>query len=240
MFRFFKSILNKVLPHCCLLCYGLTDTRHDLCRACWNDLPHLTMHCLRCANSLLSTTQMLCGECLQHPPPFDYTHALFYYQPPITQLILQLKFQHQLAHAQLLGELLADKIREQWYQAKPLPQAILPIPLHTSRLKERGFNQAIEIARPIAKHTRLPLLLNHCLRIKATAPQTTLAAKERQHNLQQAFAMKNLLPYDHLAVVDDVMTTGSTMMEFCRMLKKHGVKTIDVWCCARPHENRVK
>ena len=94
----------------------------------------------------------ICGACLKNPPPFDLTHALFPYQPPIMQLIIALKFQHQLSYAQALGEWLTQAIQQGWYRHQPLPDLIIPVPLHPRRLRERGFNQALEIARPIAAY----------------------------------------------------------------------------------------
>lgn len=177
---------------------------------------------------------MLCGECIQKKPPFQRTHALFLYEPPIPKLILDLKFHHQFAHAKLLGELLAKKIQEKWYQTDELPTAIIPIPLHPKRLQERGFNQALEIARPIARRLNLPLFIHDLKRHKATLAQAQLPANLRRQNILQAFSTKKLFNNEHIAVVDDVITTGNTMREFCRLLKKQGAGKISVWCCARP------
>lgn len=179
---------------------------------------------------------LLCGTCLKEDPPFTQVYALYLYQPPITNLIMSLKFGNALANARILGELFAEKIQSEWYRNKPLPEAIIPMPLHPKRLKERGFNQAIEIARPVAKLLNRPLLVIECSRVKHTVAQATLSAKDRLVNIQGAFTSSSLV-YQHVAVLDDVITTGSTMNEFCNTLKKSGVQTIDVWCCARPLPN---
>ncbi len=234
----FKKIYSWVLPHVCILC-NYTATRHqDLCVACYHDLPSLTQVCPRCANPLPVPRQisahLLCGECLKQPRPFDATYALYLYESPITKLILALKFNHQLVYARVLGELLAMKIQTDWYQDKPLPEIIIPVPLHPKRLQERGFNQALEIARPIARHLKLPVNVKACARTKYTAAQATLPANERQRNIKNAFAVVKKLSYQHIAVIDDVITTGNTISEFCQTLKAAGVKKIDVWCCARP------
>lgn len=171
---------------------------------------------------------------MQNKPPFDYTHGLFLYQPPITKLILDLKFQRALANAKLLSELLFEKISQEWYQHKSLPSAIIPIPLHTKRLKERGFNQALEIARPLAKKLQLPLLIKSIVRSKHTIAQATLPATQRRRNIHGAFSIEQQLNNQSVAVVDDVITTGGTMDEFCRTLKASGAGRVDVWCCARP------
>ncbi len=212
----------------------MSSLSQDICQSCLKSLPILPQGCLRCANILpLLPGNVSCGVCLKNPPPFDRTYALFCYQQPVTHLILQLKFQHALAHARLLGELLAVKIQQE-YQHQPLPELLIPVPLHTQRLTERGFNQALEIARPIAKALQLTLLIQHCKRQKATEPQATLPAAERQKNLRNAFEITCDLTGKHIAVIDDVITTGFTITEFCHALKKQGAKKIDVWCCARP------
>lgn len=234
MISFLKKFATWLMPHSCVFCRNITDRSQDLCLSCLEHLPIIKQSCLSCANILPATHQNgMCGQCLKQKPPFDTTHALFHYQPPIPKLILDLKFHQALTHAKLLGELLAEKILFEWYQNKALPSAIIPIPLHTDRLKERGFNQAIEIARPVAKALKRPLLLHDAVRIKSTVPQTTLSAKERKLNIKNAFLIKKSFENQHIAVIDDVITTGNTIYEFCYLLKKQGAAKISVWCCAR-------
>ncbi len=229
-----KKMANWLMPHRCILCKNTTHRPYDLCLPCDKQLPILKHYCTRCANILPLKEQIpMCGHCLQHQPPFDETHGLFSYQPPIPKLILDLKFHHALTHAKLFGELLAEKILQEWYKKEELPNAIIPIPLHRDRLKERGFNQATEIARPIAKALKLPLILHGITRIKPTNPQATLSAQARKNNIKNAFLIKHSFENQHIAVVDDVITTGSTIDEFCRQLKKQGARRISVWCAAR-------
>lgn len=229
-----KKISNWFLPHICILCKNLTHRSQDLCLPCLQKLPLLKQGCQTCANVLpLNFSYSFCGECLQKKPPFDATYALFSYQPPIPKLILDLKFHHALTHAKLFGELLAEKIIQEWYQKKPLPTAIIPMPLHAARLKERGFNQALEIARPVAKALNLPLIIHDVARIKSTLPNATLSSDKRKHNIKNAFLIKKSFENQHVAVLDDVITTGNTVREFCKMLKKQGAREISVWCCAR-------
>lgn len=229
-----KKILSWLLPFTCVLCHRLSDLFQDICTDCLRDLPCLKEACIRCMRPM--DHSLLCGSCLRKEPPFSQVYTLYLYQSPITHLIMNLKFNNALTHARILGELLACKIKIQWYDQKPLPEAIIPMPLHPKRLKERGFNQALEIARPIAKILRKPLLFKECIRVKHTAAQATLSAKDRQANVQGAFKISSI-PYQHVAVVDDVITTGSTMNEFCETLKRSGVQMIDVLCCARPLPN---
>ncbi len=229
---YLKKILTWLLPYTCVLCHHTSNRYQDLCADCYKTLPWLQQHCLRCAIPLFTTDQ-ICGHCLQKTPPFDATHALFLYQPPITQLILELKFKQSLINAQILGELLTTQIQQNWYQTTPLPDVIVPVPLHPERLKERGYNQALEIARPISKLLKIPINTTTSQRIKATTPQTILSANERRQNIKNAFTVTRDLAHQHVAVIDDVITTGCTISEFCKTLKQSEVRTIDVWCCAR-------
>ncbi len=131
MRHYLKKFLLWVLPYTCILCKRISDRSQDLCENCWRDLPLLKQGCSLCANVLPNKEgALICGQCLQNKPLFACTHALFLYRPPVTQLILNLKFQHALQNARLLGELLAEKIRHDWYSNKSLPAAIIPVPLH--------------------------------------------------------------------------------------------------------------
>lgn len=231
--KYLKKLAAWLMPYTCLFCHNLSDRAQDLCTACLKDLPIIDHPCKCCAKPLSSMLDLICGHCLMHPSFFDRTLALFAYKPPITRFIMQLKFNHALLNARVAGELLADKILTEWYVEQPLPDLIIPVPLHVKRLKERGFNQAVEIARPLANKLHLPLDLFSVQRVKSTAAQATLLAKERWHNVQNAFAVEKNFTNMHVAVVDDVITTGNTIQEFCRILKKSGVRQIDVWCSAR-------
>lgn len=131
-----------------------------------------------------------------------------------------------------MGTLLAEKISFQ-YQTEKLPDVIIPVPLHRSRQYERGFNQAIESARPISKRLNIPIEYKRCKRLVNTAAQSKLPANQRANNVKNAFVAHQDLAYKHIALLDDVMTTGHTLIEMSRALYYVGVKRIDVWCCAR-------
>jgi len=225
------AVINKILPFTCILCKKLSDRRQDLCTACLNDLPIVTQKCPRCAQKITENT--LCGACLKSPPPFAATYALFAYEFPIPSFILNLKFHHHLPYARILGELMAEKIQQEWYSAKPLPDFIMPIPLHNKRHKERGFNQAVEIARPIAKKYALKIDTHSAIRIYHTPAQMVLSALKRKQNIKNAFTVKADLSGKSIAILDDVITTGSTVTELSWALLKQGAKSIEVWCCAR-------
>ena len=205
----------------------------SLCGSCFQQLPWLHNVCHQCAQPLLDVTnpQALCGACLLQAPYYDNTVGLFYYQSPLDQLIGKIKFHQQLQFAQLLGELLADRVVE-YYHKDAKPDCIIPVPLHKQRLRERGYNQAVELARPAAKKLALPLLLHNCQRLLCTPPQSSLPARLRHRNVRNAFIAKPM-SVQHVAIIDDVVTTGSTVNELSRALKQQGIKRVDVWCCAR-------
>ena len=171
----------------------------------------------------------LCGRCLRKSPSFDETHAPFLYDDSLRYLITQLKFHRHYKHARLLGTLLARYLAE----TAELPECIIPVPLHRNRYRQRGFNQAIEIARHLSSQLSIPLLLNACIRDRDTAHQTELPAKQRLKNMRRAFSAAKPLAYQHVAIVDDVMTTGATIGALAIELKRQGVNRVDVWVCAR-------
>lgn len=233
--RFINSIFNWLLPPTCLLCGNNWQNTHNICVNCQKSLPILPHHCPQCAQFLPAaiTNPIKCGACLRNPPPFNATYALFAYEQPIISMIIKLKFQHQLGIAELLGELLAKKAKETWYALHPLPDLLIPIPLHPHRLRERGFNQSLEIAKPASKILGLPIDYQGIKRVKATAAQSGLSAAARKQNIANAFVACRDYTGLTVAILDDVITTGHTIMECSRTLKIHGAKHIDIWCCAR-------
>ena len=207
----------------------------DLCMSCLRDLPAWPEDCCpRCAHPLVSGHPGLaCGSCLRSPPPFDTTHILFRYLPPVTRLLTRLKFQHFLTAGRVFGELLAERVLTGWYDSSSLPDVIIPVPLHPARTRARGFNQTLEIARPAAKKLGLPLWPHAVTRIRCTLPQSSLPAKSRKHNVHRAFVSKVNINGLHIAIVDDVMTTGSTLTALCETLANAGAGRLDLWCIAR-------
>ena len=211
----------------CLLCGEIGSHGRDLCLACTKALPWNACACLRCALPLPHPAT--CGACLQRPPPMTETHAVFVYGFPLDRLVPRLKFHNDLAAGRLLSELMAQTL-----SAVARPEALLPIPLHATRLGRRGYDQALELARPLARALRIPVLTRTMLRTRATAPQSELDARVRQRNLRRAFSIQagTGLP-DHVALVDDVMTTGATLREAAKALRRAGVARVDAWVCAR-------
>jgi ComF family protein len=162
-------------------------------------------------------------------PAFDRAYAPFIHQGAIRHLITCLKFSDHYKNARLLGQLLAEQLE----QSTALPDLILPVPLHKARYRSRGFNQAIEIARVVGCELQIPLDLTSCIRHRDTPHQTQLSAKKRRSNVKSAFSLIKPIEARHIAILDDVMTTGATAHELAILLKKSGVDKVDVWVCAR-------
>jgi ComF family protein len=221
-----------VYPSTCLLCGAPGEKGIDLCTHCRNDLPRNLNPCRQCALPLPAEApaNALCGECSKKPPPFERSEAPFLYQHPVAELISGLKFHQKLAHSRLLAQLLLNHIEQ---DLDELPQLLIPVPLHRSRMQERGYNQALELARPLSRGLDIPLDFSSCLRIRPTPPQSSLHKKERHRNVRGAFEIRGEIAARHVALVDDVATTGSTVKELARMLRRHGIKRVDVWVLAR-------
>jgi ComF family protein len=195
-------------------------------------MPTLGSICAQCALPLKAAdnNERLCGSCLQDPPPFTFVYRFADYAPPLDRLIQQLKFNQKLHFARLLAMLMARDIQQ---QSLLLPDLLVPVPLHKQRLHERGYNQALEVARVLAAILGLTLDAQSCIRYKATREQTGLQAKQRKTNIKGAFLVKANVQGKHIAIVDDVMTTGSTVTELSHALLKQGAQRVDVWVCAR-------
>lgn len=221
------QLTRRLLPPRCILC-RLPSGDADLCPQCTAELPRNSVCCSRCALPL-ATAACMCGACQRRPPPWDAAWAPFRYDWPLGQLEASYKYSGNLAAGQALACL--------WSTLPPplqLPQVIVPVPLHVARLRRRGYNQSLELARPLAHAWNLPLLPNALQRIRATEAQTTLDAKARRRNVRGAFRVTpgTALP-SHIAVLDDVMTTGATLSECVRVLKRAGAERVDVWALAR-------
>jgi ComF family protein len=211
----------------CLVCGQSGAQGLDLCEACAAALPWNHTACPRCA--LPTPHGDPCGDCLQTPPPVARTCAAFVYGFPLERLVPRFKFHQDLAAGRLLAELMLRPLA-----ATERPQAVVPIPLHPTRLRARGYDQALELARPIARALDLPLLADALVRQRQTAPQSELDALARRRNLRGAFALQPgaALP-SHVALLDDVMTTGATLHAATKVLLRAGVQRVDAWVCAR-------
>ena len=226
-----------VLPAQCALC-GI-GCPHVLCPPCraqylGQGRGQLRHRCRQCANPL-DDVALLCGRCLRQRPAYDATITAFDYAAPVDQLLLQLKFGARLALAPLLAELLHVAIQQQpeW----EAPQLLCPVPLGPARLAERGFNQALEIARPLARLLDVALQPRLALRVRETRAQSGVAPQERQANLAHAFAIAPeyapLLQGCHVGIVDDVMSSGHTVNALAAACKSEGAARVSILVVAR-------
>ena len=210
----------------CLLCRGAAE-RGLLCAACDADLPRLRgALCPRCA--VPTTAGAICGRCLARPPRYDATVAALEYRFPADVLVHALKFRGELALAALLARFLVDRIAPD-----PPVHLILPVPLAARRLRERGYNQALEIARHVARATGARLAPEACERSRDTPAQIGLPWAERASNVRGAFRAPRALDGATIAVLDDVMTTGATLDEIAAVLKASGAARVVNWVVAR-------
>ena len=223
--------LGAVLwPSRCLACGESGADNHDLCAACRAALPWNHGACVRCALPLPgSDGTATCGRCLRRPPPLDRVLTACLYATPLDRWLPRFKFHHDFATGRLLSQLLAEACA-----GAPRPQALVPIPLHHTRLRRRGYDQALELAKPLARALELPLQPRLLQRARATTPQSELSAAARRRNLCDAFVVvaESALPA-HVVLVDDVMTTGATLHAAARALRRAGVTRVDAWVCAR-------
>jgi ComF family protein len=218
-----EFLSNLLFGGSCFLCRGAA--RGILCPACDADLPRLAgTLCPRCA--LPSPGAAVCGRCLADAPHYDATVAALAYRFPADTLVHSLKFRGQLALAPLMGDLLIEKIRERI-------DLVVPVPLSRERLRERGYNQAAEIARHVAKARRVRLELTIIARERNTQAQADLPWSERARNVRGAFRCERSLDGAAIAVVDDVMTTGATLDELAATLKRAGAARVVNWVVAR-------
>jgi ComF family protein len=209
----------------CFLCRGAAEGL--LCAACDADLPRLGgALCPRCA--LESEGGALCGPCLARPPSYDATHAALAYRFPADVLVQALKFRSELALAPLLGRLLVARVA----RSEPV-QFLVPVPLSSERLAERGCNQALEIARSVARATGARLAPELCERVRHTSAQAALPVDERARNVRGAFRCAGLVAGATVAVLDDVMTTGATLDAVARAFKDAGAARVLNWVVAR-------
>ena len=225
-----RRTLDLVWPRFCLIC-GLNAPGHpDACAACRAQLPPAEPACRRCA-LLLQREVERCGHCISAAPAFDAAFAAFAYGPPIASLVQRFKFNRDLAAGRLLAALLAGQLAR---RGAPRPDLMIPVPLNWRRRWHRGFNQAELLCRDLSRHFDGLPWSDALLRRRATPAQSALPAGKRHGNVRGAFAIRRLPPgVRTVALVDDVMTTGATLAECARVLKRAGVARVEIWVLAR-------
>lgn len=228
-----ERCLDALLPRHCVMC-GLPGGPGNLCAACRADLPRPGHVCTTCALPVGSGTDDLCGQCLRKPPPWDRVEAALAYRFPVDRLVCRFKFSRDFACGHMLGsELLAAIVAA---ELRP-PDLLVPVPLHRLRHLSRTFNQADLLARQVGQALALPVDSGLLLRTRRTRAQSGLDAAGRKRNTRGAFRCAQqaagALAGRHVALVDDVMTTGATLLECTRTLRRAGVARVSVWVAAR-------
>jgi len=219
--------LSRWLAVRCAVC-AIERGEPLVCRGCAADFFAPAHRCARCAISLPNDAE-LCGPCLHEPPRFDATLTVADYAAPIDGLILALKFGHRLELAPVLGALLAERA----VALAPLRPIVVPVPLAFERLAERGFNQSFEIARTTARTLEVPFDGGALTRVRHAPAQASLPLDARRRNIRGAFVVRRKVRGLRVAVVDDVMTSGSTLDEIARVLKQAGADHVTNLVVAR-------
>ncbi|AOE62616.1 ComF family protein [Pseudomonas corrugata] len=218
----------------CLLCGEATDTQQPICTPCESELPWLGDQCVICALPL-PMAGLRCGQCTAQPPAFERVLAPWAYDFPVDSLITRFKHQAKWPLGRLMGELLAQSLQHHFDEGLEPPDALVPVPLAGRRLRQRGFNQATLLARWLGAALQIPCEEHLLLRIHDTPAQQALDARARRRNLRQAFALAPDAPLRnrHLALVDDVLTTGATAQTLAKLMLDGGAARVDVYCLAR-------
>ena len=224
--------LGVLLPRQCALCGARLAPRAPLpaCRGCLAELPRNRPACPRCA-APVAAPGLACRRCRRRAPPWEAAWAPYRYGWPLDAALLRWKFHGDPACGALLEGLFARAAARM--ADGPRPEALVPVPLHRARLRGRGFDQAARLARAAGRALGVPVAPEALRRLRPTAAQSGLAAGARRRNVRGAFAVARPPPWRHVAVVDDVLTTGSTAAEAARVLRRAGVARVDVWCLLR-------
>lgn len=229
-----STFVQALFPPTCVLCGGAGQLPDfDLCVDCQSELPVNRPACERCAEPLQGNpgSAMLCGGCLRRKPHFQLSHCAYRYAYPIDHLVRALKYQGAVEHGRVLGGLLARSLAAT-RTAGPWPSCIVPMPLAAQRFRERGYNQAIELGLALGRQLGIPLRTDLVMRNRQTLEQVTLPRKARRKNVRGAFSVTAKFPVTHVAVLDDVVTTGSTVNEVARTLRRAGARNIEIWAVA--------
>ncbi|MCZ6504194.1 MAG: ComF family protein [Gammaproteobacteria bacterium] len=228
------DLIFAILPGTCIICEASTHRKLDLCVKCELELPWLNNACLHCSIPLPDGNNV-CGQCLFNKPPFTRCYSGFVYKYPIDRLILDFKENQKL----LIGKLLATLLLKSFPENFTPPDLLVPIPLHKSALKKRGFNQSLEIAEVLSGNWSVPMDTRNCRRIVETTQQKSLHQKDRANNIRGAFAIEKSYQGERIAIIDDVVTTGATVTEFARLILANGAASTEVICIARTPVQRT-
>lgn len=227
------SIAQRLrLPTICTLCNQYHRGTFAVCMPCHDLFIPLGPACIHCAQPLPDPTFLICGHCCKKKPAVDHTITGYVFKEPLRSLLHVFKYQEGLYLSTLFANLILNSLPESAMET----ECLIPVPMHRQRLRQRGFNQAAELVKHLGHRLKIPYDLSRCKKIINTAPQASLDAHQRRKNLRHAFSIPRL-PYQHVTIVDDLITTGSTCNELAQIFKAQGIARVDVWCCARVIED---
>jgi len=221
----FWQLYSKLMPIPCRLCGKMSQYR-AICQACLQNLPSLGDVCPRCASPIKNG--YLCGHCLNQPPEQDLSFSLLPYIDPVKRLIADLKYHDKVFLSPFFAQLMADKLHD-----RLLPDLLIPIPLHPNRIRQRGYNQAFELAKALSTRLGIRTSNDYLIRTIDTQSQAAIPFKARKKNIQHAFKSVQTKVPSHIAIIDDVLTTGHTANAAAKQLRKAGATTIEIWTIAR-------
>ena len=224
-----RAALQWMTPPYCLLCYDQLEFQSGLCQDCWEGLPFIRgPQCQYCARAL--TRPGICGQCQQRPPTYDSAVAPLAYEDPANEMLRALKYHQHLSFARTIAGVMVDAVIS---QRQKCPDMLCTVPMTSRALRRRGLNQSVFIARFISRALGIPLCASLLKKTRHTDQQSALSAKNRQSNLVGAFACRRRLDGQHIALIDDILTTGATTNEISKILKAAGAARVDIWVCAR-------
>ncbi len=222
--------LDWALPNKCLICNNnISDSSNPTCKYCYALLPHRFNNCARCGQSYVANLDY-CGKCISTPPIYDACFCAFEYKEPIAKLIRKFKYHDHPELAQRLAKLLYQEIINQDIE---LPDLLIPVPLHISKLRQRGFNQSLLLTKELSKLLYIPYKSDIIYKSKATTAQADLSLALRRKNLKNCFKQVKKTDAKHIVIIDDVVTTSATATEITKVLKKTGVEYIQIWGLAQ-------
>jgi len=229
----FSGIRHHLTPYHCYFCDGTTTTGSWVCSGCYADLPWNNNHCMLCALPMPSSLpNLICRECQCYPPSFELAICAFRYELPIDMAIQLIKYHRKRYFVAEMTQMLADYIETRYVQ-KDYPDLLVAVPIHRDRQKQRGFNQSQLMANKLSSIFNIPADQKLLRKLKATKSQAGLKKPQRIHNLEGSFSIQKSVKDQHIAIIDDVMTTMATAELLSKMLLKAGAKQVDIWCPAR-------
>ncbi len=225
-----KSFIQWLLPSTCQDCGQKCDSDTLFCLDCESKLPRISNGCKQCGQPIPNAHTSICGRCLSSPPHHDSCFSPFEFSRPLADHIRRLKYQDSPQTSRRLAKLFLKEL--DGADLMP-PEALVYVPLHSRKLRSRGYNQAHQLAKAISIELEIPIIKGAIVKTKSTPDQASQTLSQRRANLIGCFKINKPIPFKHVAIIDDVITSGATVEEISKILKKNGVDYLQVWSIAR-------